>query len=77
MSIEISELDKMQSNYMSAVDAWLEAIEEEKTLAAGNHSVAEVDLWEHAHDREEAARDKAKKAKKEYEAALRKEFFDF
>ncbi|HXB61223.1 MAG TPA: hypothetical protein VNU94_00055 [Acidobacteriaceae bacterium] len=77
MAIEISELDKMQSNYMSAVDAWMEAIHDEKTLAAGNHSVAEADLWEHAHDREEEARTKAKAAKKEYEAALRQEFFNF
>ncbi len=77
MAIETSELDKMQSNYMSAVDAWIEAIHEEQTLAAGNHSLAEVDLWEHAHDREEEARAKAKTAKKEYEAALRQEFFNF
>jgi hypothetical protein len=77
MTIEISELDKMQSNYMTAVDAWIEAIRTERALAAGNHSVAEVDLWEHAHDREEEARNKAKTAKKEYEAALRQEFFNF
>jgi hypothetical protein len=77
MAIEIAELDAMQSNYMAAVDAWLEAIHNERTLAAGNHSVAEVDIWEHAHDREEEARAKAKTAKKAYEAALRQEFFNF
>jgi len=77
MAIEISELDKMQSDYMAAVDVWLEAIEDEKALAAVNHSVAEVDLWEHAHDREEEARNNAKAAKKLYEDALRQEFFHF
>jgi hypothetical protein len=77
MAINISELDLMQSNYMSAVDAWLDAIREERAQAAVNHSVAEVDLWEHAHDREEEARARAKAAKKAYEAALRQEFFNF
>jgi hypothetical protein len=77
MAIEVAELNEMQTNYMTAVDDWIEAIRTERALAAGNHSVAEVDLWEHAHDREEAARAKAKDAKKKYEAALRKEFFNF
>jgi hypothetical protein len=77
MAIEISELDTMQQNYMTAVDVWLEAIRHEQSLATVNHSVAEVDLWEHAHDREEEARAKAKDAKKSYENALRKEFFNF
>ena len=40
-----------------------------------NHSVAEVDQWERAHFHEEELRNKAKAAKKEYEAALRFKFF--
>jgi hypothetical protein len=39
--------------------------------------VAEVDQWEEAGYREEELRKKAKTAKKQYEDALRLEFFDF
>ena len=40
-------------------------------------SIAEVDDWENAADREDAARDKAKAAKQAYEDALREKFFHF
>jgi hypothetical protein len=46
MSIEISELDQMQSDYKAAVDEWVNAIRAEETLASADHTVAEVDLWE-------------------------------
>jgi hypothetical protein len=39
--------------------------------------VADVDEWEKASFREEEARNKAKTAKANYEAALREEFFNF
>jgi hypothetical protein len=77
MSIQAAELDQMQANYKSAVEAWIAAIREEEALASVNHSVAEVDQWEGAGFREEEARDKAKAAKKAYEDALREEFFNF
>jgi hypothetical protein len=77
MAIDISELDQMQSNYKAAVDEWISAIRQEEALASVNHTVAQVDQWELADDREEEARDKAKAAKTAYESALRKEFFHF
>jgi hypothetical protein len=77
MAIEIAELDRMQASYKAAVEAWIAAIREEETLASVNHSIAEVDKWEHADDREEEAREKAKDAKESYENALREEFFNF
>ena len=77
MEVETAELDQMQSTYKAAVEDWVAAIREEEALASGNHSVAEVDRWEHAHFREEEARNKAKAAKAEYEAALRDRFFGF
>jgi hypothetical protein len=46
-------------------------------LASGDHSEAEVDLWEDAGFREEKAREQAKHAKAAYEAALREKFFQF
>jgi hypothetical protein len=77
MASDISELDQMQRNYKTAVDEWVAAIRHEEALASVNHTVAEVDQWEHADDREEEARAKAKAAKKAYEDALRQEFFHF
>lgn len=75
MEQEIKRLDEMQSAYKAAVEAWIVAIREEEALASVNHSVAEIDRWEHAHFHEEELRNKAKAAKKEYEAALRFKFF--
>ena len=77
MDAESSDLDLKQSAYKAAVETWISAIKEEEALASGEHSVAEVDQWEEAGYREEELRKKAKAAKKQYEDALRLEFFDF
>jgi hypothetical protein len=77
MAIDIAELDKMQSSYKAAVEAWIAAIRREEKLASGNHSEAEIDAWEAAGFAEEEARDKAIAAKRAYEDALREEFFNF
>jgi hypothetical protein len=77
MTIEKAELNQMQSDYKSAVDEWVAAIRLEEALASANHSVAEIDKWEAAANREEEARNKAKAAKKAYESVLREEFFNF
>jgi hypothetical protein len=71
------ELDQMQRAYKAAVEEWIAAIRKEEQLASMNHSVAQVDKWEQAHFDEEEARRKAKAAKANYEAALRKKFFNF
>ena len=75
--LDISELDELQTTYKSTVEEWIAAIRREEQLASVNHSVAEIDAWENAADREGEARDKAKDAKKAYENALRKKFFHF
>ena len=77
MAVEISDLDQMQAAYKTAVDAWVSTIREEEALASCEHSETEIDAWEAAGFREEDAREKAKQAKKEYEDALRKKFFNF
>ena len=77
MMIDTAELDRMQGAYKAAVEKWVATIREEEALASANHDVAQVDQWEGAAFREEDARNKAKAAKKEYESALREEFFDF
>jgi hypothetical protein len=77
MAVEISTLDQLQAAYKTAVEQWITTIREEEALASVNHSETEIDAWEAADFTEEDARDKAKEAKKEYEDALRKKFFDF
>jgi len=77
MAIEIAELDELQSGYKTAVESWIAAIRQEEALASGNHSETEIDAWEQAGFAEEAAREKAKTAKKAYESKLREEFFNF
>lgn len=78
MSSDHPELDDLQSAYKTAVDNWISAIRREEALAsAADHSVAQLDQWETAHFDEEEARNTAKAAKANYEAALRTEFFGF
>jgi hypothetical protein len=77
VTAEHAELDKAQRAYKAAVEEWIAAIRHEEKLASGNHSVAQVDRWEQAHFDEEDARNKAKAAKADYEAALRRKFFQF
>ena len=74
---QTAELDRLQAAYKAAVDRWVRAIREEEALASVNHSVAEVDEWEAAHFREDELRNAVKTAKKQYEDALRRKFFDF
>ena len=77
MNAQHTELDQMQRAYKAAVDQWIAAIRKEEALASVNHTVAQVDRWEHAHFDEEDARKRAKAAKANYEAALREKFFSF
>jgi GTP1/Obg family GTP-binding protein len=77
MATDTAELDRLQENYKEAVDVWIAAIQYEEALASVNHSVAEIDQWEHAADREAQAQKKVKAAKAAYEDALRNEFFKF
>jgi uncharacterized protein YabN with tetrapyrrole methylase and pyrophosphatase domain len=77
MAEDYSHLDEKQRAYKAAVDAWVGSIRAEEELASQAHDLHEVDKWEAAHFREEEFRDKAKKAKRDYEDAIRKEFFGF
>jgi hypothetical protein len=74
---DTSELDRLQSAYKAAVEAWIAAIRQEEALASVNHSVAEVDQWEGAHFKEDKLRNGVLAAKKRYEDALRMKFYDF
>jgi hypothetical protein len=67
----------MQIAYKAAVEEWIAAIKQEQALASVNHSIAEVDKWEGAHFAEDKIRTKVKAAKKQYEDALRNNFYHF
>jgi hypothetical protein len=67
----------MRQRYKDAVEDWIKAIRAEEDLVFAHPTLGQVDAWEHAHLREEEARTKAKKAKREYEDAVRREFFGF
>ena len=77
MQTDLSELDRMQAAYKAAVEKWISAIKNEEALASVNHTVAEADKWEGAHFKEDEVRNKVKTAKKQYEDALRRKFFNF
>jgi len=77
MENETAELDELQAAYKAAVEEWIVAIKREEALASVNHTVAERDQWKQAHFDEDDARNKVLAAKRRYEDALRRKFFDF
>ncbi len=77
MEPDTQELDRLQVKYKAAVEEWVGAIRHEEALASGNHTVTEIDHREAAHFAEDAIRSRVKAAKSEYEAGLRKKFFNF
>lgn len=75
--MENTKLSAMQKAYKAAVNEWIAAIRAEEDLASVDPPLSQVDEWEHAHFKEENARNKARKAKRDYEAAIRESFFKF
>ena len=72
-----SELDQTLGTYKAAVEDWIAAIKEEEALASVNHTIVQFDQWEAAHFKEDSIRNKVKVAKKHYEEALNRKFFNF
>jgi hypothetical protein len=77
MAIEDSDLDRLQAEYKAAVDLWVAAIREEEAHASVDHTLAQIDTWEHDGFKEESLRTKAREAKTAYESGLRERFFNF
>jgi len=75
--MENAELDHLRFTYKTAVEEWIAAIREEEDLATPDHSMIAVEDWEKASFKEEDARQKAKKARKNYEDALRLVLYNF
>jgi hypothetical protein len=75
--MEHTDLLITQQAYKSAVEDWVKALRAEEALVLVDPSVAQVDIWEAAHFKEEESRDRAKQVKKDYEDALRLKLFAF
>ncbi len=75
--MEHTDLLTMQRAYKSAVEDWVKALRAEEALALVDPTIAQVDIWEAAHFKEEESRSRAKQAKKDYEDALRLKLFAF
>ena len=77
MDVDQAVLDQLQADYKKAVDDWVVAIRTEEALASVDHSVAKLDEWEQAHDREHKMYREVIYRKRLYEDALRREFYGF
>ena len=75
--MENSDFDQLLRSYRQAVDAWIEAIRAEESLATEDHSMVQMEKWDDAgftlHDAELTA----KKARDAYKNALRKKNYGF
>lgn len=71
MSIERSELDRLQQLYKEAVDRWICAIREEEALATPDHSIVAWERWEQAGFKAREAEEQATVSKEAYKDGLR------
>lgn len=73
----MEDFDRLLKDYKDAVDAWIQAIRTEESLATDDHSMKQMEAWDTAgldlHDAEL----RAKKARDEYKNALRYKNYGF
>ena len=74
---EEQELTHLRNVYKTAVEDWVAVIREEEDLATPDHSMIAVEEWDKAHFKEQDARDIAKKARQDYQDALRRVLYQF
>ena len=72
-----SNLDELQQAYKQAVDAWVDAIRAEESLANANHSETAMERWDAACFKEQDTQKAAQKAKDAYKDGLRKVNYGF
>jgi hypothetical protein len=75
--MENPDFDQLLKSYRDAVDHWVDAIHAEEALATDDHSMVEMELWDDAGFKLEAAESAAKKARDAYKNALRKKNYGF
>jgi hypothetical protein len=71
------DFDELLKNYKRAVDAWVDAIRNEESLATSDHSMVEMEHWDDAGFAVQDAEALAKKARDAYKNALRKRNYGF
>ena len=71
MSIERTDLDRLQKAYKDAVDLWIAAIRAEENLATPDHSIVAWEIWEQAGFKAQGAQERATMAKEAYKGGLR------
>jgi hypothetical protein len=67
-----ADLDQLQRAYKQAVDAWVDAIRAEEAHATADHSMIAMESWDQAGFEELDAQARAKKARDQYKAGLRR-----
>ena len=65
------DFDQLLKSYKQAVDNWVNAIRAEEALATEDHSIVEMEKWDDAAFKVDYAEEAAKKARNEYQDALR------
>ena len=71
------EFDQLLRSYRQAVDAWVEAIRAEESLATEDHSMVQFEKWDDAGFQLHDAELTAKKMRDAYKNALRKKNYGF
>jgi hypothetical protein len=71
------DFDQLLHDYKQAIDAWVDAIHAEESLANDDHSMVEMEKWDTAGLRVHDAEMAAKKARDLYKNALRKKNYGF
>jgi len=71
------DFDQLLRSYRQAVDAWIEAIRAEESLATEDHSMVQMEKWDDAGFKLHDAELTAKKARDAYKNALRKKNYGF
>jgi hypothetical protein len=75
--MENRDFDQLLRSYRQAVDAWLDAIRAEESLATEDHSMVQMERWDDAGFKLHDAELMAKKARDAYKNALRKKNYGF
>ncbi len=64
-------LNELRLAYKKAINEWVDSVRSEEALAAPDHSMIAMELWDAAHLREENASTNAAEAREAYKDGLR------
>ena len=75
--MDTPEFDNLLKTYKGAVDEWISAIRKEESLATGDHRLIPMEQWDHAIQTVQDREDQVKKARCDYQDALRQNNYGF